>query len=223
MNRGEIRDRILGGLNDDADSPVFWSTSEINGVIDEAQEIICEEMEAVKRTHFLPMRDGHLYYFTQAIPNCMAPYRLYTTHNMRRLTATTVSQLDARNELWARVSGDPEVWAPIGWDCFCTYPHVATGGGSIRVDFLAWPRTLLDDDDAPEIPISSHDDLILYGVYDGLMKQWDSQKAAQMYQMFLQRVTKNRNLSMDRVGARTWQAAMAGNGNLRNSGNPWAT
>lgn len=223
MNRSDLRTRILDGLNESATSPVFWSTTEIDGLINEAQEIICEELEAVKRTVVVPLRDGQLYFFTQAIaPDIMAPYRLYTTHNNRRLVATTVGELDRRHELWARVEGDPKAWASIGWDTFVTYPHVADGGGTLRVDYIAWPRTLLDDDDEPEIPEDHQEGLIIYGVYDGLMKQWDSQRGAQMFQLFMQKFTKVKADNLNRVMARTWQVAAQPGGRFRNAGNSWA-
>ncbi len=210
MNRGEIRERILNALNESATSPVFWSTSEMDSIIDEAQEIICEELEAVKRTDFLPLGAGQLYYFTESIPNCMAPYRLYTTHNNQRIYATTVSELDKKNELWARVNGDPIRWAPVGWDMFVLYPHPAAGGGTLRVDYLGWPRALQDDSDEPEIPSPTHDGLVLYGVQDGLLKRWDAKRAAEIFQLFLQHFTKDKARNMGRMQSRTWQASAQG-------------
>ena len=194
----------------------------MNDVIDEAQEIVCEELEAIKRTAFVPLRPGPVYFFTQGIaPNVMAPYRLFTPHNNRRLTATMISELDRRNELWIRVTGAPEVWAPVGWDTFVLYPHPAEGGNVLEVNYLAWPDALLDDADEPEIPESTHNTLLLYGVYDGLMKQWDSQRGAQMFQLFLQQFGKDRGRNMGITQARTWQIAAEPGNNFRNSGNPW--
>ena len=42
MTRLEIRRRILHGLNESAEQPVFWSLSEIDGYIQDGQEVLAE-------------------------------------------------------------------------------------------------------------------------------------------------------------------------------------
>lgn len=215
-----MRQRIFDALNESADNPVFWSTSEMDSLIEEAQEAICEELEAIKRTVFIPLRDGQLYFFLRGFASdVMSPYRLYTTHNARRLTATTVGQLDARNERWSRVTGDPQVWAPVGWDSFVVYPHIATGGGTLRMDYLAWPRPLMDDSDEPES--DTDEGILLYAIHDGLLKQWDAQHAVEAYQLFLQRFTIDKGQNTRITQARTWQAAAQPGSAFRNGGSQW--
>lgn len=188
MTRSEIRQRILESLNESATSPVFWSTTQIDGLIDEGQEILAEEAGAIKRTAFQALKDGTTYYYTRGIaPDIMAPYRIWLTHLGRRLTTVSLSELDKRNERWVDVNGEPEYWFPVSWDLFGIYPHPATGGGVMRMDYLAWPRSLLDDSDEPEYRRADHDALVLYGIYDGLMKRWDVAKATEMFNLFMER------------------------------------
>lgn len=193
MTRGEIRNRILEGLNDSSTSPAFWSLSEIDGVIEEGKEILAEELAVIKRSALVPLREGTAYYYTQSIASdIMIPYRIYLTHLDRRLEPVTIDQLDRRHETWATVDGDPWHWFPVSWDIFGIWPVPASAGGVMRIDYLAWPDISLDDDDEIEFPESTQDALVIYGVYDGLLKQWDIQRALQMFGLFIQRIPMNR-------------------------------
>ena len=185
MNRGEMRNRILDGLNDSFTSPVSSSAAQINDVITEASEVLAEEVEAIPRTIFTPLREGVTYFYTPALASdMMVPMRLWNPTTNRRLTAIDLRQLDEHNRGWEAVTGNPEVWASLSWDVFAIYPHPATGGGVLRIDYLAWPRELLDDDDELEFPLSAHDGAVLYGIYDGLLKRQDVKTAVEVLNQF---------------------------------------
>ena len=187
MTRGDLRARVLRGLNESATAPVFWSADEMNAVLDEALEVLAEESGGVKRTAFLALKARVTYYSIAAIaPDLMSPYRIWHHDQSRRLDATTLTNLDARHETWATVTGDPVVWCPLSWDTFGVWPTPASDGGVLRVDYLAWPRSLMDDEDEPEFPEADHDAVTLYGVYDGLCKRWDAKAAIATWGMFMQ-------------------------------------
>lgn len=191
MTRSEIRTRILEALNESASSPVFWSTDQIDEVIDEAQEVLAEEADAIKRSALIPLQNGIQFYSTKTMGSeVMVPYRIWDHTNSRRLDATTMSELDLRHETWITVTGNPECWFPVSWDLFGVYPFPASAGGVLRADCLAWPRSLLDDSDEPEFPESDHDALVIYGVYDGLLKQWDFERAMLMFSGFMNKWAK---------------------------------
>lgn len=186
MTRTQIRDRILAALNESTSAPVMWSTAQIDAVIAEASEVLAEEAKVIHRTAFTARQAGVTYYFTRGLaPDVMAMTRVWLPDLNKRLTAVTIAELDAQNATWATATGDPEYWFPVSWDCYGIYPRPASSGGLLRVDYLAWPRTLLDDDDEPEFREADHDSLVLYGIYDGLMKQWNVQRALQLYSRFL--------------------------------------
>lgn len=185
MNRSELRTRVLSGLNESTSSPVHFSTTQIDATITEALEILAEEVEAVKRTVFVPLREGATYYFTQGIAtDMMIPYRLWTPTNNRRLIACSIHELDEFSEVWNQTTGDPEAWFPICWDTFGIYPYPTTAGGLIRIDYLAWPRELLDDSDEPELPEATHESVVDYCIYDGLMKRYDTETAIRFLNKF---------------------------------------
>ena len=211
MTRLDIQNRILTALNDSTTAPVFWSTTQIQNVIQDGMEVLAEEAAAIKRTAFVTCKDGTQYYSTRGTAQDMLiPYRLWVPTLSRRLRATTVDQLDAYHETWETVQNDPEFWFPMGWDWFGVWPHPATGGLLLHVDYLAWPRALLDDSDGPEFPESDHDALVLYGVYDGLLKRWDVPQATVLFSLFMEKFGKAVAKSgMRTLQARTWQAEKA--------------
>lgn len=219
MTRSDIRTRILNGLNESATSPVFWSTTQADQLIAEGSELLAEELQAIKRTAMVALRPGSTYYAVRGIADdLMVPYRVWSAGLNRRLTATTPSQLDDYHERWQTVTGEPEYWFPMGWDWFGIFPHAAAGGGTFRVDYLAWPRPLLDDSDEPEFLGADHDTLVLYGVYSGLLKRWDIQDAQYVFALFLEKIGKGKGRVGERtLQARAWQKTEGNNLGLRSS------
>jgi len=174
MNRGEVRNRILDGLNESFLAPVSSSQAQIDDVITEASEILAEEVEAVPRTVFVPLQEGVTYFYVPGLASdMMTPVRLWLNDTNRRLRAVSLRELDEFRVDWESVAGNPNAWASMSWDIFAIFPHPATAGGVLRVDYLAWPRVLLDDEDELEFPESVQDGVVSYGIYDGLLKRHD--------------------------------------------------
>ena len=205
MKRSEIRSRIADAL-DDSDM-VFFTSAEIDTMIDEGAEILAEDNHAIRRTAYLPLRPGTQFYFIRSIAqDMMYPYRIWNHDGTRRLTALSINELDAFSENWMTTTGTPELWFPVSWDFFGIYPKPAAGGGVLRVDYYAWPRELLDDDDEPEFLEASHDALTMFGVYEGELKQWNGPAAKSAEQLFLSMMGKSTDRSnVGRVQERSFQ------------------
>jgi len=197
VNRTEIKNRILEGINDVAGDPVIFTDTQLNDLIDEAAEFLVAEIKAIRRTAFVPFLPGTTFYTTLLVaPDMMTPTRLWTPVNNRKLTAVGMDQLDDFNEQWMETAGDPEVWFPVSWDMFGVWPHSAAGGGTLRVDYLAWPRALMDDDDESELPEATQDALVLYGQFQGLLKKWDGEGASNL----LRALQAHKSLAQSRSG-----------------------
>ena len=211
MNRSEIRDRILAALNESTSSPVFFSTTQLDSVIQEASEVLAEEARCIRRNVYFARQPGTTYYSTRVIAtDVMAITRLWLSDLDRRLVAVSIAELDAHHETWQTVTGDPEYWFPVSWDTFGVYPHTATGSGLFKADYLAWPRELLDDEDESEFRLADQDSLVMYGVYDGLMKQWNHQRASQIFARFIEQWETGRARNGIREAqARTFQRPAA--------------
>jgi hypothetical protein len=183
MNRADFRARILDAVNDPG--AVFTTTTQANRSIAEALETLAEDVDAVKRTAFLQLEAGVTYYCTRAIgTDVMAPWRLWLPHQQRRLTAVTMSELDARQRNWQTSDGDPYSWFPLSWDWFGVWPRPSTSGNVLRVDYLAWPSTLEADTDEAELLESDTDAVVFYGAYEAWAKRWDAKKAVDAYAAF---------------------------------------
>jgi hypothetical protein len=218
VNRASIIDRVLTSLNDSPVAPVFWTRAELADVIQDGMEIMAEEVMALKRSAFVGLGPGKLYYRTRGIAkDFRVPYRLWLSSNNRKLIAVTVEQLDGFHQQWATVTGDPEYWAPMGYDWFALFPHPAQGGGVLRVDYLAWPRALQGDDDRPELPESDHETLVTYGIYDGLCKRWAAPEAMAIFSQFMEKLGLAKPKSgVNQLNGRTWQKATGDAMGLRN-------
>jgi hypothetical protein len=187
VNLGDIRSRILDGLND-PDS-IFWTTAELNEIIQDGMEVMAEHSQAVKRTAFVPFRDGATYYSLRGVADdVMSIYRLWDESHSQILTPVTQMELDEHNERWPDATGRPERWFSVSWDLFGIYPKPANGGGILRVDYNAWPRDLADDSDEPEYSLGDHDSIVDYGIYEGLLKRWDFKRAVEAFSPFAKKV-----------------------------------
>lgn len=178
MNLGEIKTRILEAIDDDPDDPVFFSGAQLQTLVEDATEVLCEATRAVKRSAILPLRPGMGFIYTPSIaPDIMTLTRIWDHTRSRRLTAVSMADLDEHQERWQNTNGVPEVWFPVSWDVFGIYPAPSTAGGALRVDYIGWPRNYLDDEDESELPNATQDALVLYGQYMGILKKWDTQNA----------------------------------------------
>jgi len=182
---------------------IFVTPTQADQSIDEAMEVMAEESGAIIRTAFVALQPGTALYWLSAVAqDVMAPVRLWLVSEQRRLTAVSMRDLDGRHETWPTVQRQPEYWYPVSWDLFGLWPHPAAGGGNLRMDYLAWPRALMDDADEPEFQLGDHDAIVDYGVYDGLAKRWDVMPMLEVWSRFGARV----GISRARTGVRRVQA-----------------
>lgn len=207
MNRQELREHILVALGEARTSPVFFSNADVHTMIQDGQEVMAESIGGILRTAYLPLKAGVGFYPLRGIaPDFMKIKRLSIPSLDRRLVAVSRRQLDEFHEFWRTVNGDPENYVSMGWDWIGVFPHPSSAGLILRVDYLAWPRTLDSDDDWPEFMDADHDALMYYGLYDGLLKRWDVEKALPVYQEFLSRLGKGKARSgVSRSQARSWR------------------
>lgn len=207
MTRDELQRRILEGVGDDPDDPVFFSQAQLNELVDEAAEVLTEDVKAVKRTAIIAIKEGVGFVYTPAIdPDFMAPIRVWNHQNSMRLTCLSMTELDAINVRWQQTTGHSEVWFPVSWDLFGLYPKPAAADGVLRVDYLAWPRSLMDSADRSELPEATHDALVLYGQYMGCLKKWDSQAAmVPLTALKLHKTVAGARSGISRISVRSFQ------------------
>lgn len=179
MTRDDLRRRAQTALNDP--DHIFWSAEELNQLIQEAQEVLAEEVEALTRVLYIPERLGAMFYHLQALPGqVMTPWRLWTRNRQHRLWPLSMLELDSHYERWLTVTGDPEWWFLLSWDCIGVWPPPTTGGGVFELDAFVWPTPLPDDWSEPELADPDHDILLDYVLMEGQVKQWDIARALEI-------------------------------------------
>lgn len=190
MLRGDIRRRALNALSDDAQAPVFFDTGRMNQSIDEGFERLVEMVPAVRKTLYVPRREGQMLYSIGGLgetPAAMqAPWRLWLPDLTRRLIPVELNDLDARHELWLTIQGDPYWWFPVDWRTFGIWPTPGPGGGLIQIDYYAWPAPMTDDRD-PVLDLPLEDEVLLaaYAECEGYLRQWDVASALRRWQFLV--------------------------------------
>jgi len=217
MTRRELAARISAGINDP--EQVFMTPGDLALSIDEAAECLAEEMGAVHRTVFVEQRPGTTYYHLHGIgQDLIAPFRVWDQARDWRLPAASLTELDERMRNWPTASGEPLCWFPVSWDIFGIWPRATQGGGVLRLDCLAWPRALMDDDDEPELLAGDQDALVVYGAYEGLVKRMDPDKALAVYAEFIGRQKEGQGKAGARMSATSFQRGQAGEYGIPNPG-----
>ena len=141
MTREELRTRILYLLNEDPVDPVFFSEAQVNSMIQEAMEIIAEEVTDLRKSAFINIEPGrYLYTIYEIAPDVMTPFRIWSETRQERLDVITLRQLDNARERALQVTSDsPDWWYPVSHDTFGIWPGPVQSGSILRVDYLAWP------------------------------------------------------------------------------------
>jgi len=124
-----------------------------------------------------------------------------------RLVPGTLRDLEALHWQWQTVTGAPTAWVPVSHDLFALYPHPATGGGRVRVDYIAWPSALQDDGDSPEDVVADHELLVTYARYEGLLHRWQAERALQHWGDFQRGGRRMQGRAVRRSDHRLWQQA----------------
>jgi hypothetical protein len=191
MNRGEIKSRIKDKIDDHSTDGVFYTDTQLDELIDEAQELLVGETKSVHRSVLVPVRPGGQFIYLPAVaPDLMLPIRIWNNANDYRLQATSINNLSSFHQKWPTVVGsDPQFWFTVSWDIVGLFPRPVAGSGTLRIDYIAWPRTLLDDEDSPEIMEASHDAIVLFAAYLGELKKWNALSAGNFFTMLKQHGT----------------------------------
>lgn len=181
MKRSEIKSRIRDAI-DDSSSGVFYTDDQLSDLIDEVQILLSAETKPIHRSVFVPIRDGGQFLYLPALaPDFMMATRVFSQSRNERLSTTSIDNLSSFHQKWPTVTGDPEFWFTVSWDIIGLFPRPTSGGGVLRIDYVAWPRELNDDSDSPEIAQASHDLIVLFGHYFGELKKWNAISASNVF------------------------------------------
>lgn len=206
MNLGELRRKTLIALNDSPDSPTYWGPSEINQHLNEALEVLAEDVPFCKRTFLVPRRPGvSVYQLSGISPSIIAPYRVNLPDFQRRLASKTLQDLDGRYAYWIESVGIPEWWVSLSWDMFLVALHETTSTGMLEVNCFCWSSHLESDTDVPELQPTSHEALVDYAKGLGHLKEYHAQEVVSNWQAFFKKYGHAKSQAgINRVQQRFW-------------------
>ena len=187
MRRPELRRRIYRMIDDDPDSPASITVADVNELIDEALEVVSEEVRYRSKTAYAPLFAGAQFYNLLAIdPLCYSPYRFWLMEREEPLRFTTIGALNREENNWLDFTADrPDYWFPVDHSTFGIYPRVTAGAGEVlRVDYYAWADAVLDDYMILPYDDPTLDAVIDYVVYSVHIRRWDMMQASQKFEQF---------------------------------------
>jgi len=187
MIRSEVRRRALYMLDEDPTNPVYFTVAEINDLIDEAMEVLSEEVRYQKKTGYVPLRTGCQLYHTLSIdPLCLSPTRVYLMDYEEPLRYTTVLNLSLHENRWMEHTAErPHHWFSLDHQTFGIYPRVTESSGEVlRVDYYTWANPAPSDNAVLPYDDAMLDAVVQYVVYSGLMKRWDIARASDVFADF---------------------------------------
>ena len=193
MTRGELRTRLLYALHEDPEAPVVFDAEVLNQSLLEAMETLSEQMLVSRTVFTIPRRKGTMLYPLGGVGDAIqCPWRIWLPDLHRRLEPLTIHDLDVRHERWMTITGEPFWWFPVDWQTFGIWPIPTEGGGLMEIDCYIWPTALIDDgDEWRDLDIADHELLLLYGEAEGYLRQWDVDRATDLWQQFQARVQQS--------------------------------
>ena len=188
MIRPELRRRIYRRIDDDPDSPTSITAADVNALIDEAIEVLSEEVRYLSKTAYVPLFSGAQFYNTLAIdPLCLSPVRVWAMDRERPLDYTTIGELNRTQNNWLDDTYErPHHWFSLDHQSFGIYPRVTTSSGEVlRIDYYAWAEPVANDQVILPYSDESLDAVINYVVYSVYMRRWDMYRAVDAYNDFV--------------------------------------
>jgi len=194
VTRQELRNKLARAMDTEMSDPAPWSTTQLDQVLGEAHQVLCELTGMVERTVYLPLRGATWYYKLSALStNIILPRRLMEPNSKRRLTARFLTDLDEERSTWETVTGNyPEWWAPVGLDWIAISPSPATGGSYLLMDCWSWPDDALGDGQYLELTGQEEDALLAYAMADCNLWNWKPKRSADLLNEFATMVPASR-------------------------------
>jgi hypothetical protein len=187
MRRDELRRRIYRMIDDDPDSPASITEADVNELIDEALEVVSEEVRYRSKTAYVPLFPGAQFYHLHAIdPLCYSPVRFWLMDREWPLRFTTIGELNREENNWLDFSSDrPHSWFPVDHLTFGIYPRVTESSGEVlRIDYYAWDEGVANDSAILPYDNATLDAVVGYVAYSVHMRRYDMMQAGRKFEEF---------------------------------------
>lgn len=186
MNREGLRERLAYLLFENPVAPVFFTETVLNRMLHEGIEVLAEEIRDLRQEAFITVEPGRfLYTLPEVSPDVRSIFRVWNEADEDRLTPITMGELDGERERWMEVFSERAYWwFPYSHDGFGIHPGPLSGGAILRVEYIAWPKVLTSDAASPILSEAEQDLIVMYAQHDGLIRQWETDRALDIFQTF---------------------------------------
>lgn len=194
QNLGQMRDQLAQMLDDP--QMVYYTPAEMAHALNLSQRLFAFLTLCVERTVSFALTNAQTWYqLSGQISDFIAPLRIL--HSGTRLTASTIHDLDARDDSWRSTAGNPTRYCQPGHDLFAITPQPASGVHTLSLTYAAWPAEMTNNGDTPEIPADQQPHLIDSAYYLLRLKEGGQEGAAAVryFQRFLQHTGKYTNFA----------------------------
>jgi len=171
LNRGEIRNRVLWSLREEAAPLRRFSDAELNLYIDDAYVDIAEKTGVVVETVNIAVGAGQ--HFVPLPANTLFPLAVKDLAADWPIDPTTWHWIDSVDRLWIRrTRARPWVYASWGLTHILLYPAYNVAG-TINMMQAIVPVAFGQDSEEPDIPEEYHQALVHYAHHRALLKDAD--------------------------------------------------
>lgn len=205
MTFGEIKSTVFDRLRESADSPVFWSETDVAQAINDGYAELADACEFHEKHQNIPLMPDRPYYDMRRIARegflvCGPAYNLTTG---RWLEPTSHFQLEPK---WELRQGEPDRFIVRGLWLVGYWPINGAQGSptTIKQYYVGSPDSMQFDEDEPQFHTSFHYGLVEYALFDLFAQDgevdlaWAAWKEYLRYEMGLKASTAGR-LNIPRV------------------------
>lgn len=167
MTFAEIKAEIVRRLAEGTER-VFWTDDDIATAANLGYAEISDATEWNEQWVDLDLMADRPYYDLRRLigDDFLAIRPAFDRQTNRWLIPTAVSQLDASDRRWERVTGEPQRIFTRGLWWLGFYPRIQSEIGQIKQYFTALPDPLDDDDDEPGFPDTFHRGIVEFALTD---------------------------------------------------------
>lgn len=191
MTFSEIREEVRRRLRETSDSPVFWSTADIDTAINEGLAELADATEFHEKWQRVSLLKSHPYYDMRTIARddflvCGPAFNLTTN---RWLLPTSPRELEDNDLRWEERVSEPDRFMVRGLWWVGYWPVKIEAVGEIKQYYVGIPDAMTEDTETPPFHTSHHYALVEFALADLLSQDgetdlaWQSWKAYTEYEV----------------------------------------
>lgn len=165
----------------------FWSATDIADAVNLGYAEISDASEWYEQYLEIELLANRPWYDLRTVvgSSFLAIRPAFDVQTNRWLIPTAVSQFDAHDRRWERVTGEPQRVATQSLWWVSYWPRVQQDSGLIKQYYTALPPPLVRDDDEPGFPVMFHDACVDFALSDLWAQDGETAFALAAWQTYL--------------------------------------